>query len=72
MTPLKLNPCIRLKHLRISSFLFRGDFAALSEDQKIRAVVKSMDKIMLEVSKTFLLDALLDGSSFNPLFDPFS
>ncbi|XP_073245445.1 uncharacterized protein [Porites lutea] len=27
----------------------RGDFAALSEDQKIRAVVKSMDKIMLEI-----------------------
>lgn len=26
---------------------------------------------MLEVSKTFLLDALLEGSSFNQLLDPF-
>ena len=29
---------------------FRGDFSSLSEEQKLRSVVKAMDKILLEVS----------------------
>lgn len=29
---------------------FRGDFTSLSEEQKLRSVLKTMDNMMLEVS----------------------
>ena len=51
----KYNKFIRQGSPELFSDNFRGDFNSLSEDQKLRSVMKTMDNIMLEVCDMYCL-----------------
>ena len=50
----KYNKVSRQGSPELFSDYFRGDFNSLSEDQKLRSVMKTMDNIMLEVRDMYM------------------
>ena len=50
----KYNKFSRQGSPELFSDYFRGDFNSLSEDQKLRSVMKTMDNIMLEVCDMYM------------------